>query len=189
MTHLPGEEWLAKQEPVLRGRLSKAIQSFVAIVGPLLILASGMPVIQKAVASGFYLLSMLCLWLLSWLAIYRTKVRQLETEKAASASSQKHPDEEISDLEFSLLSLIYDRYPERFTRDELEQKSGAPRVEVDHALASMMRRTPKLIFSPTGGLWREGQPNPAGLRISTDGMGYVKNRRSEPVDVTAETRG
>jgi hypothetical protein len=176
MTPLPGEEWLSQQESALRGRLSKAIQSFVAIVGPLLILVSGMPAIQKVATSGLYILMLLCLWLLSWLAFYRSKVRQLEGD-IAGLSLKSTP--ELGDLEFSILEMVYDCYPERLTRDELKRRIVASEIDFDCALLDLTVK--KFLIRPRGGLYRIGQPNPNGYGISGTGSKLAKTKKNEQV--------
>lgn len=171
----PVEEWLAGQEERLQGSLSKAWQSLVTITVPILLSLTPAPVELKVVGALLWVSLLLNLRLLSRLAAHRTKERQ----QAAETAKPQRSDDSISDLEFSLLSLMYDYYPERHTREELEQKSGRPRVEVDHALMLLLRRIPKLIHSPIGGLWREGGPNPKGFILSPDGMSHVRKQRSE----------
>ena len=100
------EEWLSRQEPVLRGRLSKAIQSFVAILGPLLIWLSEIPKMQKAAWSLVYVLTLLDLWLLSWLAIYRTKARLLKVE---AERAPELPLLDGSDTAVLMQLVVYDK--------------------------------------------------------------------------------
>jgi hypothetical protein len=179
MTHLPGEEWLSKQEPVLRGWLSKAILSFVAISGPLLLILSKAPTLLKLAGSAIWVLAMLLLWLLSWLAIYRTKVRELKSEMEALSNKTQKVSRQVSDLECSLLELMYDYYPERYTREELEEKTRSVRVEIDLSLMNLLKGNVPLITRPSGGLWHNGGPNPKGFGLTASGMAFVKNRRSE----------
>ena len=179
MTPAPGEEWLSKQEPVLRGWLSKAILSFLAIGGPLLLILSEAQILLKLAGSAVWILLMLSLWLLSWLAIYRTKVRSLEAERAETSNNEGAVDDPISKFEYSLLELMYDYYSERYTKKELQQKSGAPEVELDLALLNLINRKPPFVVGPRGGLWREGRPNPKGFGLTKNGMAAVKNQRSE----------
>ena len=179
MEPLPGEEWLSTTEPVLRGWLSKAILSFVAIGGPLLLILSEAPILLKLAGSTVWVLAMLALWLLSWLAIYRAKVRSLEDEKVALIETPKGDVDYFSDLQHSLMDMMYDYYPQRYMREELEAKSGRKRVEIDTALFSLSRRVPRLVGEPKGGLWHDGQPNPKGWWLSVLGMTYQEKRRSE----------
>jgi hypothetical protein len=107
------------------------------------------------------------------------RYRVAQRQRGSVPKKSQADGDPISDFEFSLLSKMFDYYPERYTHKELAKVSGCSQVDVDHALMLMLRRSPKLIHKPTGGLYRMGEPNPRGLGITADGMTLVKKIRSE----------
>jgi hypothetical protein len=113
------------------------------------------------------------------LAAVVCRYRVAQRQRASVPPKSQADTDPISDLQFSLLSKMFDYYPERYTHKELAAASGHSQVDVDHALMLMLRRSPKLIHKPSGGFYRIGEPNPRGLGITADGMTLVKKIRSE----------
>jgi hypothetical protein len=166
------EEWLSTRVEATRTTLAKAAAAAWTAAIPLLLLWSGLSTANKMLGGVLWVSVTLNLFLLAVVCWHRTENRRRLSDQSKSGDL-------ISDLQHSLMDLMYDYYPQRYTREELEVRSGRKRVEVDTALFSLARRTPKLVGEPKGGLWREGQPHPQGWWLSVTGMSYQEKRRSE----------
>ncbi len=173
------EVWLSSRVGALQKTFSKVLLGFGTLVLPLFLLWSGLSTANKILAYTLWVSMIGNLLLAAVVCRYRVVQRQ-----RASVPTKPQADiDPISDLEFSLLSKMFDYYPERYTHKELAAASGCSQVDVDHALMLMLRRSPKLIHKPSGGLHRMGDPNPRGLGITADGMTLVKK-----ISEQAETR-
>lgn len=166
------EEWLSTRVEAARTTLAKAAAGAWTAAIPLLLLWSGLSTANKMLGGVLWVSLTLNLFLLAKVCWHRTQNRQRLADQTKSEDS-------ISDLQHSLMDLMYDYYPARYTREELEEKTGRKRVEIDTALLTLARRTPKLVGEPKGGLWRDGQPNPKGWWLSITGMAYQEKRKSE----------
>lgn len=169
------EEWLSTQVGALRKTLAKATLGAWTAAVPLILVWSGLSTANKIIGSILWVSVTLNLFLIAVVCWHRVERRRRSVSPTKLASC----DDSVSELDFSLLELMYDYYPKRYTVDELEKMSGRPRVEVDHSVLSLYGMIPKLVHRPSGGLWHKDQPNPKGWGLTKDGMGYVKKRRSE----------
>jgi len=104
--------------------------------------------------------------------VQKEKARELQFALKAARGQT------LEDDAMTLLEVLYDHYPERYTRKELEQRALMPKIDLDFSLNIL--REKKLIHIPiTKEQWREGRPNPNGISIQQAGVSLIKQQRAE----------
>jgi len=170
------EEWLSSQVEALQKTFAKVILGFGTLVLPLFLLWSGLSTANKILAYTLWVSTIANLLLIAVVCSYRVARRQRLSDLIVNPNH----DDRFSELQHSLMDIMYCYYPERYTLEELEEKSGRNRVDVESALFGLERMTPKMAGAPKWGAQRDGFPNPKGWWLSKTGMAYQEKRRSEP---------